>query len=166
MDDVAGIRLIFQDVPSLRSFRDSFLRSTHNHAKRNGDDKYDYLKAPKKTGYRGIHDVYAYNSTSEKHKSCNGTMIEVQYRTVHHHAWSTANEVVTMITPGQRTKFNQADENYMEFFRLSSEMFARVFDGMTSVYPNLPNDVLVKKFDEIERKTWLLNRLKGLNVAR
>jgi len=80
MDDVAGIRLIFNDVPALRSFRDDFLKSKHNHDKKNQDDKYDYLKMPKASGYRGIHDVYAYKSMYEPHSFRNGTMIEVQYR--------------------------------------------------------------------------------------
>src|ERR1700722_15582095 len=43
MDDVAGIRLIFKDVQSLRYFRNSFLKAQHNHEKKSGDDKYDYL---------------------------------------------------------------------------------------------------------------------------
>ena len=50
MDDVAGIRLIFQDVPSLTEFRRNFLRSNHNHEKNNSDDKYNYLERPKQTG--------------------------------------------------------------------------------------------------------------------
>ncbi len=166
MDDVAGIRLIFQDLPALLEFRSDFLKSKHKHEKKNHDEKYNYISRPKPSGYRGIHDVYSYNSTSERLSSSSGTMIEVQYRTIHQHAWSTANEVVTMITPGQRTKFNQADEHYMEFFRLVSEMFARVFDGHVSVYPEISNAELLKAFDEVENKTWLINRLKGLNVVR
>ena len=71
-----------------------------------------------------------------------------------------------MITPGQRTKFSQADADYMEFFKLASEMFARSFDNMNSVYPELSNDELLARFDEVEKRTWLTSRLKGLNVAR
>lgn len=166
MDDVAGIRLIFRNTSSLLEFRNNFLKSNHNHEKKNLPDKYDYIKRPKATGYRGIHDVYSYKSLTPGLMSCNGTMIEVQYRTAHQHAWSTANEVVTMITPNQRTKFAQADGNYMEFFRLASEILARAFDRRYSVYRELSNDELLSRFAEIERETWLLNRLRGLNVAR
>ncbi len=70
-----------------------------------------------------------------------------------------------MIT-GQRTKFSQADENYMEFFKITSEMFARTFDDLTSVYPDLSNEDLLERFDNIDSRTWLTNQLKGLNVAR
>ena len=45
-------------------------------------------------------------------------------------------------------------------------MFARAFDGMNSVYPTIPNSGLLQIFDEIDRKTWMTNQLKGLNVAR
>lgn len=166
MDDVAGIRLIFLDVPSLTSFRDSFLKSTHNHEKKNKNEKYDYIASPRSTGYRGIHDVYAYKSRTPGLMHCNGTMIEVQYRTIHQHAWSTANEVVTMITPGQRTKFAQADVSYMEFFKLSSELFARAFDRRYSIYQELPNRELLESFAQIDKDTRLVDTLRGLNVAR
>lgn len=62
MDDVAGIRLIFQDVLALIAFRNSFLKSNHNHLKKNENDKYNYIINPRSTGYRGIHDVYSYRS--------------------------------------------------------------------------------------------------------
>ena len=50
MDDVAGIRLIFQDVPSLVAFRNSFLKSNHNHEKKNSNEKYDYIRAKSEHG--------------------------------------------------------------------------------------------------------------------
>jgi putative GTP pyrophosphokinase len=57
MDDIAGCRLIFQNVDSLVKFRHSFHKAHFNHKRRNELDKYDYIKEPKVTGYRGIHDV-------------------------------------------------------------------------------------------------------------
>jgi putative GTP pyrophosphokinase len=43
MDDVAGMRLSFHDKKSLLSFRADFLKSKHNHKRRNDEDKYNYL---------------------------------------------------------------------------------------------------------------------------
>ena len=60
MDDVAGCRLIFESIEQLYSFRDSVLAARFRHEIRNEKDKYDYIKRPKLTGYRGIHDVYSY----------------------------------------------------------------------------------------------------------
>lgn len=45
-------------------------------------------------------------------------------------------------------------------------MFARAFDRMYSVYPDLSNNELVHKFKNNIKETWLLSRLKGLNVVR
>ncbi len=57
MDDVAGCRLIFQNIDELNAFRENFRdRSRFNHKVKNDPDKYDYIKNPKDTGYRGVHD--------------------------------------------------------------------------------------------------------------
>ena len=81
MDDVAGCRLIFENIKSLYFFR-SVLHAAHfNHLLKNDIDKYDYMKHPKETGYRGIHDVYAYDVNSEHGKPYKGLLIELQYRT-------------------------------------------------------------------------------------
>ncbi|MBK6972019.1 MAG: RelA/SpoT domain-containing protein [Sterolibacteriaceae bacterium] len=63
MDDVAGCRLIFKNLKALNSFRADFHRARFNHKRRNELNKYDYIKHPKDTGYRGIHDVYEYALT-------------------------------------------------------------------------------------------------------
>jgi putative GTP pyrophosphokinase len=78
-------------------------------------DKYNYVKSPKKTGYRGIHDIYEYNTTSKKGKPYKGLLLELQYRTRCQHAWATAVEVITRVTENQ-PKFDRGDERYKEFF--------------------------------------------------
>ncbi len=72
MDDVAGCRLIFKNVKELNSFRAEFLRAHFRHKRRNDLEKYDYIKRPKDTGYRGIHDVYEYDVNSEEGKQLAG----------------------------------------------------------------------------------------------
>ena len=61
MDDVAGCRLTFPNIAELYEFRNTFHKSRFNHKLKNDKDKYDYIAHPKSTGYRGIHDVYAYD---------------------------------------------------------------------------------------------------------
>lgn len=82
MDDVAGCRLIFRSLKDLQAFRLRFHKARFNHKLRNEPDKYDYIKKPKQTGYRGIHDVYEYNANSEIGKALVGLYIELQYRTL------------------------------------------------------------------------------------
>lgn len=98
MDDVAGCRIIFPDLASLYEFRDSFHWAKFKHKLRNEKDKYDYIKQPKATGYRGIHDVYSYDVNSKNKERCKGLFVEIQYRTQVQHAWATAVEVIGFIT--------------------------------------------------------------------
>ncbi len=66
MDDVAGCRLIFPNAEELYAFRHNLHGAHFNHQLKNQPDKYDYIKRPKDTGYRGIHDVYAYDVNSDR----------------------------------------------------------------------------------------------------
>jgi ppGpp synthetase/RelA/SpoT-type nucleotidyltranferase len=90
MDDVAGCRLIFRTIPELYEFRDVFLKARFKHQRRNDLDKYDYIKHPKKTGYRGVHDVYEYDVRSEAGRRLKGLYVEIQYRTLVQHASESA----------------------------------------------------------------------------
>jgi putative GTP pyrophosphokinase len=75
MDDVAGCRLIFSDINMLYSFLSNFHKARFHHKKRNDVDKYDYIKKPKVTGYRGIHDVYVYDVNSVTGRHLKGLMV-------------------------------------------------------------------------------------------
>ena len=99
MDDVAGCRLIFKNLDELYKFRENMLNARFRHQLKNDVDKYDYIKSPKSTGYRGVHDVYSYNVNSPYGEQYKGLLIEIQYRTFDQHAWATAVEVVGSITP-------------------------------------------------------------------
>jgi len=125
MDDVAGCRVIFDDIAKLYSFREEFHKARFNHKRRNDLDKYDYIKAPKGTGYRGIHDVYEYDVQSEMGKSLAGLYVEIQYRTVVQHAWATAVELIGFVTESQ-PKFQEGDKRYESAMALASEMLSRV----------------------------------------
>lgn len=65
MDDIAGCRLIFKDIKGLYAFREKFHKARFLHKLLNDPDKYDYLKHPKSTGYRGVHDVYGAPKNSD-----------------------------------------------------------------------------------------------------
>ncbi|HYZ23833.1 MAG TPA: RelA/SpoT domain-containing protein [Rhodopila sp.] len=86
MDDVAGCGLIFPNVKSLYEFRNKLHKARFKHRRRNDITKYDYIKHPKDTGYKGIHDVYEYDVNSESGKVSKDLLIELQYRTTYQHA--------------------------------------------------------------------------------
>ncbi len=164
MDDVAGCRLIFKDIKKLTSFRNAFHCARFRHKRRNELEKYDYIKSPKSTGYRGIHDVYEYDVNSEVGKKLAGLYVEIQYRTLVQHAWATAVEVIGFITESQ-PKFQKGDKRYENAMALASEILARAHEGVTGPLPAIPDRELVQQFLAIDNELGLLRTLRGLNAA-
>ena len=165
MDDVAGCRLIFKNIRDLYKFRDTLHKAKFNHKRRNEPDKYDYIKSPKNTGYRGIHDIYEYDVNSEMGKSLAGLYIEIQYRTLVQHAWATAVEVVGFITESQ-PKFQQGDKRYEYEMALASEMLARAFEDRKGPFPEKSDREILEEFLKIDKELQLINTLRGLNQAK
>jgi len=164
MDDVAGCRLIFPSVNALYDFRKSFHEARFHHERRNDVDKYDYIKDPKITGYRGVHDVYNYDVNSETGRPLKGLMVEIQYRTNIQHAWATAVEVIGFITESQ-PKFQEGDKRYQHAMALTSEILARAFENCNGPFSDMADIDLVTKFLELDKELGLLNMLQGLNSA-
>lgn len=164
MDDVAGCRLIFNDVKKLYRFREVFHKARFKHKRRNDIDKYDYIKSPKNTGYRGIHDVYNYDVNSEVGRHLKGLMVEVQYRTQIQHAWATAVEVIGFITESQ-PKFEEGDKRYQYAMALASEILARAFEKSYGPFPDLEDTQLVENFLKIDNELNMLKTLRGLNAT-
>jgi ppGpp synthetase/RelA/SpoT-type nucleotidyltranferase len=162
MDDVAGCRLIFDSIMELYSFRKELHRARFNHKLRNDLDKYDYIKKPKNTGYRGVHDVYEYDVNSDTNRHLSGLYVEIQYRTLVQHAWATAVEVIGFITQSQ-PKFQQGDERYQTVMRFASEILARAFEDRNGPLPVLDDSEVVRGFLDAEAEIHLLQTLRGLN---
>ena len=144
MDYVAGRRLIFNNIEELYKFRKSLHQARFRHRRRNEADKYDYIKSPKATGYRGIHDVYEYNVNSDVGRHLAGLFVEIQYRTLVQHAWATAVEVIGFITESQ-PKFQQGDVRYERAMSLASEILARAHEGSFGPHHDLSNQELLEE---------------------
>ncbi|MDR3414070.1 MAG: RelA/SpoT domain-containing protein [Formivibrio sp.] len=164
MDDIAGCRLIFTNIKDLYEFREKFHNAHFKHRLRNNLDKYDYIKIPKKTGYRGVHDIYDYDVNSKNGKNLTGLFVEIQYRTVVQHAWSTAVEVIGLVTESQ-PKFQKGDNRYNEVMAMASEILARSFEDSLGPFPHLDNHTLVESFLKLDNELKLISTLRGLNSA-
>ena len=164
MDDVAGCRLIFPSIRELYSFRSKLHSANFNHKIRNEIDKYDYIKNPKSTGYRGVHDIYEYDVNSDAGKPYKGLLIEIQYRTIYQHAWATCVEVVGFITENQ-PKFQKGDKRYEHILALSSEIISRTFEKQTSCFPNMSDKDIVKNFTSLNKEINFIHMLRNLNSA-
>jgi putative GTP pyrophosphokinase len=164
MDDVAGCRLIFKSTEELYEFRAHFHGARFKHTLRHDVDKYDYIKRPKNTGYRGVHDVYEYDVNSEVGKSLTGLFVEIQYRTLVQHAWSTANEVVGLITDSE-PKFQRGDMRLHHAMALASEILSRAHEKEFSCFPELSDRDLVTQFIAVNDEVGLLQMLRSTNVS-
>ena len=164
MDDVAGCRLIFNNTENLYEFRSAFHNAKFNHKRRNDVDKYDYIKNPKQTGYRGIHDIYEYDVRSTTNSHLKGMLIELQYRTKIQHAWATTVEIIGHFS-GNQPKFQRGDTQYMNAMLYASEIFSRAHEGMFGSVPDWENRRLFDEFDLLDRRIHLTRSLEGLTQA-
>lgn len=164
MQEIAGCRLVFDDSYTLYSVRESMHSARFRHSLRHEKDKYDYIKRPKSTGYRGVHDVYEYNVSSVGGTPWNGLNIEIQYRTLPQHAWATAVEVADLVT-SSRIKFNSAKKDYMRYFQLSSEIIARTSEKLKSCCSELSDKELAREFGNLDRKLGLLLTFRNLRSS-
>lgn len=165
MDDVAGVRLIFPTIQRLNEFRLEFHKAHFQHERRNDDDQYNYIAHPKKSGYRGVHDVYAYQVNSKHAGRAAGLFIELQYRTLVQHAWATANEVIGYISDSE-PKFGRGDKQVHYYMALCSEVLARGLEQNTGPFPELTNKDLAKKILDLTTPSNILARLASLRVAK
>src|SRR5690554_85909 len=150
MDDVAGCRLIFSSLSELYEFRSKLHKARFKHKRKNEVDKYDYIKLPKDTGYRGIHDVFSYNVNSPSGKHLEGLLIEIQYRTLVQHSWATAVEIIGFITENQ-PKFERGDDRYLRAMSLASDILARAHEDLTGPNKELSNKELVEEFLKLDK---------------
>lgn len=165
MQDIAGCRLIFRDLEQLYQVRGSLRSARFSHGRENDENKYDYIINPKATGYRGVHDIYSYLIAGGPGQSWNGLKVEIQFRTLPQHAWATAVEIADLITKN-RIKFADAEDNYIRFFMLASEIISRTSEAKTSCCFDLSAQHLVDEFRVQEAELQLLQRFQRLRAAR
>ena len=163
MHDVAGCRVIFSDVDSLISFRQDMHKARFSHVRKNvADERWNYIQNPKVDGYRGIHDVYEYDTRSAQGRPWKGLSIEIQYRTLLQHSWATAVEVAGLLTHNN-PKFGQGEPAFIEFFGVASELLARRFEGMTSCLPDQDYEALKDRLIKLEAETRILQLFRRVN---
>jgi putative GTP pyrophosphokinase len=164
MHDVAGCRVVFQTIEELTEFRRKMHNTRAKHRLISDGDKYNYIAAPKNSGYRSIHDVYEYASYSPTGEAWNGLKIEVQYRTEAQHSWSTAVEAFDMAL-SSRAKFSQANQEILRWFRVTSEIIARGIESRFGALPHMNNEELLCEYAESEQQSRVFDTLKSISPS-
>lgn len=160
MQDLGGCRYI---VPEIRDVYDSAKRYESSRKRHMKVNEYDYISAPKSSGYRSYHVVYEYKSDANETYNKN-MMIEIQFRTHLQHIWATAVETMGLFTK-QAIKSGQGTDDVKRFFSLVSSLFA-IKENCPTV-PGTPTDIkeIISEIKEINSRCNYIDMLSAIRVA-
>lgn len=160
MQDLGGCRAVLSDVDEVQALADYYIhRSSIRHTLVQQDH---YVHNPKRSGYRSIHLIYAYQS--DRSEVYNGLKLEMQLRSRLQHAWATAVETVDAFT-AQALKSSAGTRDWLRFFALTSSAFA--MREQTPLVPGTPTDwpELVDELRTLTTRLSVIDRLSGYSTA-
>ncbi len=162
MQDIGGCRAVVKDIHCLDALVAKFERGRHQCWEFN--KKFDYVKEPKRDGYRSVHLVYKYSNPSIERSMYNKLRIEVQLRTQLQHTWATALETVDAFTR-QALKANRGRPDWARFFVLTGHSISSR-EGRNGV-PGAPSDrhELIKELKQLCHSLNVIPTLLGWTKA-
>lgn len=162
MQDVGGCRAILPTVTHVDELVAAYSESDAKNPNRSKQarEPYDYIANPKDDGYRGIHLVYKYKSSSARHAVYDGHRIEIQIRSRYQHYWATAVEVVDTISQ-ESIKAGKGERDWRRFFALLSSAMA--MSEKRTLVPNTPTGrvELEAEIADLARKLRVASKLSS-----
>lgn len=119
MQDIGGLRAIFDNVKEVYSLVDIYRSSKSRHKL---FSLQDYVSEPKSNGYRSVHLVYQLKKEPS-------IFIEIQVRSYLQHIWATAVEVFGTLK-NSSFKSGHGDKKWLELFAYLSSLFS-LKEGLT-----------------------------------
>lgn len=161
MQDIAGLRAVVPRMANLRRVRRLYEQEgklTHHL-----QGVHDYVAKPKDDGYRSIHMIYQYYSSTAP--EYDGLHVELQLRTQLQHAWATAVETVDLFT-GQAIKTGNPQPSWAKFFKLASAAFANLEESpLPGEFADWSTDEIHDALRASEKKLNVIIRMRGFSVA-
>lgn len=151
MQDIGGLRAILHTTEEVYKLLALYKNSKSKHSLFSLDD---YIKDPKKDGYRSIHLVYKLAKTPS-------LFLEIQLRSQLQHIWATGVEVFGTLK-NSSFKSGQGSKRWLEFFSLLSSVFAIKEDS-----PTLKQHRSLSKIELVEQLKSIITELQvidNLNV--
>ncbi|MEX1255386.1 MAG: RelA/SpoT domain-containing protein [Dehalococcoidia bacterium] len=118
MQDLGGCRAVLFTVDEVYQLDELYTHSGWKHVL---DDRDDYIRRPKSSGYRGIHLIYKHCSSKSE---WDGLKIEIQLRSALQHVWATAVETADVFLR-QGLKASRGSAEWRRFFALMGTALAR-----------------------------------------
>lgn len=159
MQDVGGCRAVFNAVDDVYALKNSYLNSRGQFEVVHIDD---YIRSPKKSGYRSLHLVLKYKS--KKYPQYDNILIEVQARTLTQHAWATAVETVGAVL-GQALKSSEGEEAWLVYFQNASLALEYMEKPMfTTIIPQSLGTI-ARTLSTLDKKLQVSKKLNSYRVA-
>ena len=160
MQDLGGCRVIVPKIQDVYDYFEKYDKSRKRHVFKK---KYDYIKAPKSSGYRSLHAVYEYHS--DKNETYNKNMlIEIQFRTHLQHIWATAVETMGLFTK-ESIKSGFGSDDVKRFFVLVSALIAKKENQPLPPGVIDDQDEIVSEIELLNAQHNYLDFLSGIRVA-
>ncbi len=174
IQDIAGSRIILENIEELRFFINIFnkISGTHNFTKKN--KKFDYVTNPKKDGYRSVHYVFSYNKKEnyfkkdeEKAYYLYNKKIELQVRTKIQHIWATALETYDII---YKSSMKTGTHNKLKtweglFFKRCSLLFEGIeLEDKNKVKKNISKIFKLKQYKKIFGNIKKIKNIKKITL--
>jgi hypothetical protein len=157
IQDIAGCRAILPTIGDVHGVLAAYEQSARHSLKK----PYDYVQAPRDTGYRSYHLVFRFDGEAEEEREAfKHHNVEVQLRTQLQHAWATAVEAVGLVR-NEDLKHGRGDPDWLRFFNLMSSEFAEE-EGCPLV-PGTPEDASERhrEIRELDKKLSAIKSLDG-----
>lgn len=162
MQDIGGVRAVLDSLGDVERLVEEYKeRSRFQHEL---VDEKDYISYPRsEDGYRSYHLIYKYRNIINP--SYDGLRVELQIRTKLQHIWATAVETMGTFL-GQALKSRQGDQEWIDFFALTSSAFSHMED-CTPVprFDHLSPHDTYKAVAEAENKLKAIDRMAAFSFA-
>jgi hypothetical protein len=162
IQDIGGCRAVVNTVSEVQMVVDAYKNSEIRHVL---DDEDDYIKKPKKSGYRSHHLIYRYQS--DRNTIYNNLKVEIQIRTRLQHAWATSVETVGRFI-GQPLKSSIAKdegEHWLRFFALMGTAIANREGCPPCPHTPKTSDALKQELRDYAKRLDVENRLNAYKAT-
>ena len=162
MQDIGGLRIVVENINTLNALNVLLHKSTFDGFK--FEKYYNYVEAPKNSGYRSIHFIYKFVSIDNNY---DGLRVELQIRTKLQHSWAMAVETAELTTQ-TRLKSSQGADEWLNYFKVIASLFAiKEETPILSMHQDNNNNMydLMKIFYEMDSHYHLSEKLKALRIT-
>jgi len=165
MQDIGGVRAILDSTDEVYRLASSYKnKSNKSRFAHELINEKDYIQQPRsEDGYRSLHLIYRYKNP--QHPYYDGLRLELQIRTKLQHIWATAVETMGTFL-GQALKSRQGDQQWIDFFAITSSAFANK-EKCPAIprYNTLSYKETALEVSNANAKLGALDMMKGLSVA-